>query len=100
MPRYGAHTPLAVSRYGGCEPAMRSASVGGGAKNKIGRLIIGALQGNSLQGKSLQGKLLQGNSSQVGAALGIFFRPAQKLNQAHHPRHQNANSANSAATTP
>ena len=58
MPRYGAHSPLAVSRYGGCEPAMRSASVGGGAKNKIGRLIIGALQGNSLQGKSLQGKFL------------------------------------------
>ena len=58
VPRYGAHTPLAVSRYGGCEPAMRSASVGGGAKNKIGRLIIGALQGNSLQGKSLQGKFL------------------------------------------
>ena len=58
VPRYGAHTPLAVSRYGGCEPAMRSASVGGGAKNKIGRLLIGALQGNSLQGKSRQVKFL------------------------------------------
>ena len=44
-PRYGAHTPLTVSRYGGCGPAMRSAPVGGGAKNRVGRLIIGGATG-------------------------------------------------------
>lgn len=49
-PRYAAHTTLAVSRYGGCGPAMRSASVGGGAKNKIGRLIMGGIAGQLITG--------------------------------------------------